>query len=57
MIMGIIMMYVAAPFEGFFSFNASVPQSAKVAMAILVFSAWCLFWYFYGRGRDKPTQA
>jgi hypothetical protein len=57
MIMGIIMMYVAAPFEGFFSFNASVPQSAKVAMAILVFSAWCLFWYFYGRGRDKPTEA
>jgi uncharacterized membrane protein SpoIIM required for sporulation len=57
MIMGIIMMYIAAPFEGFFSFNASVPQSAKVAMAILVFSAWCLFWYFYGRGRDHSTEA
>lgn len=57
MIMGIIMMYIAAPFEGFFSFNASVPQSAKVAMAIVVFTAWCLFWFFYGRGRDQTTEA
>lgn len=57
MIMGIIMMYIAAPFEGFFSFNPSVPQSAKVAMGVLVFTAWCLFWYFYGRDRDRTTEA
>jgi uncharacterized membrane protein SpoIIM required for sporulation len=60
MLGGIVLMYIAAPFEGFFSFNPNVPYWAKIAMAVLVGSAWIAFYLGIGdeseAGRlQKPT--
>ncbi len=51
-VIAIIMIFLAAPIEGFFSFNPAVPQAAKVAFALIAFVAWMAF--FIGYGRDKP---
>jgi len=54
--MGIIMMYIAAPFEGFFSFNPMVPQWLKVVVGVLVFSGWCAYWALYGKGEPDALS-
>ncbi len=51
-VVAIIMIFLAAPIEGFFSFNPAVPQAAKVAFALVAFVGWMAF--FIGYGRDKP---
>lgn len=47
------MMAIAAPIEGFFSFNPAVPQAAKVVFGVCAVSAWGVFFYGYGRNLDK----
>lgn len=58
---GILMMYIAAPIEGFFSFNPRVPDIAKIAFAAASAIGWFFFWYGYGRDRERedeePAQA
>ncbi|CAN5666986.1 stage II sporulation protein M [soil metagenome] len=45
----IVMMFIAAPIEGFFSFDNRVSGGTKVAVAILEVIAWASFWTFFGR--------
>ncbi len=52
---GLVMIGIAAPFEGFFSFNPRVPQIVKPVVALLVLSGWIAF--FYGYGREAPTES
>lgn len=52
--MGILMMYIAAPFEGFFSFNPGIPQWLKSVVGTLIFAGWCAYWGLYGRN-DPST--
>jgi len=49
---GLVLTFMAAPIEGFFSFNPRVPAGVKVAAAILEICAWGAFWMFYGRGSE-----
>ncbi|MBL8060343.1 MAG: stage II sporulation protein M [Chthonomonas sp.] len=51
--MGTLMMYIAAPFEGFFSFNPGVPQWLKSIVGLLVFLGWCAYWAFYARNEPN----
>jgi uncharacterized membrane protein SpoIIM required for sporulation len=44
-----LMMFMAAPIEGFFSFNPNVPVVAKVIFATGSAIAWGLFWVFLGK--------
>lgn len=53
LVMSMIMMFLAAPVEGFFSFNPRVPDAAKAVFAIVVFTGWMLYWGGYAR--EKPT--
>lgn len=53
--MGILMMYIAAPFEGFFSFNPNIPQALKAVVGLLVFGGWCAYWGLYGRQDDAAA--
>ena len=53
--MGILMMYIAAPFEGFFSFNPNIPQAVKGVVGLLVFSGWCAYWGLYARNEDTAA--
>lgn len=53
---GIIMMYIAAPFEGYFSFNPMVPQYAKVIAGFLVVAAWGIFYAGVGRTEEEQLE-
>jgi hypothetical protein len=48
-------MYIAAPIEGFFSFNPRVPTVAKIAFIIASAAAWAMFWGFYGRKSEAES--
>ncbi len=45
----VVLMFIAAPIEGFFSFNAAVPGGLKIAFAAVSLTAWLIFWTRYGR--------
>lgn len=49
----VAMMFIAAPIEGFFSFDPRVPGGLKVAVALLEVIAWAGFWTYVGR--SKPA--
>ncbi len=46
----VVLMLIAAPIEGFFSFNPIVPDLAKIGLAALSAAGWGVFWVGYGRG-------
>lgn len=51
----IAMMFMAAPIEGFFSFNPGIPDYVKIAFAALAATAWFLFWTGYRAGEPAPV--
>ena len=57
----VVLMFIAAPVEGFFSFNPNVPDALKIAFAGLAAAAWAVFWIGYGREPENisasPTAA
>ncbi len=55
--LSLAMMAIAAPIEGFFSFNPAVPQWLKVVFAACAFGAWGTYFYGYGRKYDQPKEA
>jgi len=52
----VVLMFMAAPIEGFLSFNAHVPNAWKAAFACLSALAWATFWIGFGRS-DEERQA
>ncbi len=54
---GVILMFLAAPFEGFFSFSPSVPQPVKVVVACLVGLAWIAFYVGVGKTPYPALQS
>lgn len=50
---GVVLMFIAAPIEGFFSFNPFIPNAAKVIVALVSLSAWIFFWS--GFAKEEPT--
>jgi uncharacterized membrane protein SpoIIM required for sporulation len=53
----VIMMFMAAPVEGFISYNANIPLGAKVGFAVTVAIAWTIFWLGYGREQQPLAEA
>jgi len=51
----VALMFIAAPIEGFFSFNPRVPEWAKLSFAALTAAAWAAFWIGYGR-KGEPIE-
>lgn len=49
----VAMMFIAAPIEGFFSFNPAIPMWGKVLFGTCALTAWGLFFFGYGRNLDK----
>lgn len=45
----VVLMFIAAPVEGFFSFNPKIPDALKIIFAVLAAAAWTVFWVGYGR--------
>lgn len=56
LVKGAIMMYIAAPFEGFFSFNPNVPTPLKAVVGGVIFAAWCIYWAFAGAKETEPSS-
>lgn len=54
---GTLLMFVAAPIEGFFSFNPRVPDWAKVTVAVVSLAAWLAFWNGFGKDEPKTIEA
>lgn len=49
----LVMIAMAAPIEGFFSFNPFVPLWVKFLAAALAFAAWTMFFTRYGLDRER----
>lgn len=45
----VVLMFMAAPVEGFFSFNPSIPDWMKVGFAVFAAATWSVFWTGYAR--------
>ncbi len=54
---GVCLTFIAAPIEGFFSFNPNVPSALKIGVAITEILAWAAFWVFYGRDSVASAAA
>lgn len=54
---GVVQTLMAAPIEGFLSFNPDVPMFVKVGFAIITFAGWILFWRGYGHSDAETTAA
>lgn len=49
LVLSVVMMLIAAPFEGFLSFNPSAPLWVKAVVGTIMFAAWLSYWMGYGR--------
>lgn len=56
LITSIVMMFIAAPIEGFFSFNPAVPTTLKILFATASAVAWAFFWIGFGAERPAEDQ-
>lgn len=54
-LLSILMTLLAAPIEGFFSFDPRVPQWSKVLVAAVTFVAWMLYFGTYARGQENAS--
>ncbi|MHB8636780.1 MAG: stage II sporulation protein M [Fimbriimonadaceae bacterium] len=52
----IVMMFIAAPFEGYFSFNPRIPGAVKLVVAALVAGAWATFWIGFGHTEKHAAE-
>lgn len=53
LVTSVILMFIAAPIEGFFSFNPHVPGAVKVAVGTIELIAWLTFWSMFGRTDEE----
>lgn len=56
LMLSFVMMFIAAPFEGFFSFNPRVPDIAKVIVGCVVLAGWIFYFYGYARVDESPNS-
>ena len=55
---GVVLMFIAAPIDGFFSFNPNVPSAAKVAVIVVEIIFWSFFWVGFGKSpEERPDLA
>lgn len=51
----VVLMFIAAPIEGFFSFNPRIPGPVKVLVAAVEAVGWIVFWTYYGRESEPAA--
>jgi uncharacterized membrane protein SpoIIM required for sporulation len=52
----VVLMFIAAPIEAFFSFNPQIPQDVKAFVAVATLIAWLAFWIAFGRETQEETS-
>ncbi|MCW5939695.1 MAG: stage II sporulation protein M [Fimbriimonadaceae bacterium] len=53
LVTGLAMILIAAPIEGFFSFNPAVPQPVKLVFGLATLLVWWFFFAGYARTEDR----
>ena len=48
----VVLMFIAAPIEAFFSFQPQIPQWLKVVVAVISVIAWAALWTGFGRNPE-----
>jgi uncharacterized membrane protein SpoIIM required for sporulation len=56
-VLSVVMTLMAAPIEGYFSFNPLVPGWLKTTVALFTLAAWLAFFIGYGRKRESVEGA
>lgn len=56
LLIAVTMMFMAAPIEGYFSFNPGVPSFAKVGFAVATAVAWGLFWIGFAKDDEQSLE-
>jgi uncharacterized membrane protein SpoIIM required for sporulation len=54
---GVVLMFIAAPIEGFFSFNPRVPSFVKVIVIAIELVFWISFWIGFGKTTEEAQEA
>lgn len=57
LVTGVVLTFIAAPIEGFFSFDPGIPQWVKVGVIALEIPLWLGFWLYFGRTDMEKTAA
>lgn len=52
----VTLMFIAAPIEGFFSFNPNIPDGVKFAVIVVELLAWSAFWIRFGRAPENQPN-
>lgn len=52
----VILTWIAAPIEGWFSYSSRIPLAAKAAFGAVEIIAWTLFWVGFARDRDPVAS-
>ncbi len=53
LLIGVVQTFMAAPIEGFFSFNPSIPNVARVVVIVGTLTGWLAFWNGFGRTSEE----
>lgn len=56
-VLSVLMTLLAAPIEGFFSFDPNVPGWLKTTVAMFTLFGWLAFFLGFGRNREAATEA
>ncbi len=56
LLIGVALTFMAAPIEGYFSFNPNVPTFAKIVVAVSTLLAWLAFWTGFGRTEEEQRK-
>lgn len=49
---GVLLCFIAAPIEGFFSFDPRIPQVVKAIVALVEVIGWSVFWSQFGKNSE-----
>jgi uncharacterized membrane protein SpoIIM required for sporulation len=52
---GVLLCFIAAPIEGFFSFSPKIPQEVKFGFACATLLGWVFFWSFFGKDSEDTA--
>jgi uncharacterized membrane protein SpoIIM required for sporulation len=55
LLIGVALTLMAAPIEGFFSFNPAVPHYARVIVTLVTLFGWLAFWSGFGRTPEEDN--
>lgn len=53
LLIGVALTLMAAPIEGFFSFNPTVPHAARIVVILVSLLGWLAFWNGFGRTPEE----